>query len=63
LFAAGKPRRENTISGAATDRHGSSNNTEQPSGYLAYTIEEVNARWDERLLRLKAYLESEEVGE
>jgi DNA-binding transcriptional ArsR family regulator len=37
--------------------------TPEPLTELDQWIKEINAKWDERLLRLKAYLESEEVGE
>jgi DNA-binding transcriptional ArsR family regulator len=37
--------------------------TPEPLTELDQWIKEITAKWDERLLRLKAFLESEEVGE
>jgi DNA-binding transcriptional ArsR family regulator len=37
--------------------------TPEPLMELDQWIKEINAKWDERLLRLKAYLESGEVSE
>ena len=37
--------------------------TPEPLSELEQWIKEIDAKWDERLLRLKAFLENEEAGE
>jgi DNA-binding transcriptional ArsR family regulator len=37
--------------------------TPEPLGELEQWIKDIGVKWDERLLRLKSFLETEEVGE